>query len=584
VASEAREPAEEERQTEQAVTAETATEETAAETVEPTAAAEAAPEAPAGSPTEPASAQPPSSKEQDVEATQAAVREAEEQRRKQEQQRKQALARVENLCGRLEALQRAKSPTLREAEAALRDARGVQDQLAALPPKLRQRFKAARAAFFARTQELREADEWTRWANAAVQEELCKRMEALAAVEDPERAARGLHECDARWADARYAPRDEAEALRQRYQAARALVKARLDVYFAKKTAEEAANLERKEALCQRAEALADSTDWLKAADELKALQAEWKEIGPAPRRHAEAVWRRFRGACDRFFTRREADLRERKHEWAANLAKKDALCVRAESLASASDWEAAAAEIRRLQAEWKTVGPVQRKKSEDIWQRFRKACDAFFERYKRRDEVEVERKRGEREAICVELEALVPSPGENPAAPEDLSARLQALQAKARQVGLPPELEETLTRRFDDVRTRLVAAYPAAFRGTDLDPEANRTKKEKLCRKVEALVAAGGGESGEPLSGEDLARRLKEALASNTIGGGAAEAEARRRAEVDDVRAAQTAWRRLGPVPGDEGVALEERFRKACDSFFAQRKSLRPGRPAAVR
>ena len=68
------------------------------------------------------------------------------------------------------------------------------------------------------------------------------------------------------------------------------------------------------------AEALADSTDWVKTATEIQALQAEWKTIGPVSRGHEKAIWERFRGACDRFFTRRQEDLKHRKDDWAANL------------------------------------------------------------------------------------------------------------------------------------------------------------------------------------------------------------------------------------------------------------------------
>ena len=131
-------------------------------------------------------------------------------------------------------------------------------------------------------------------------------------------------------------------------------------------------NLARKLALCERAEALADSTDWVKTATEIQALQAEWKTIGPVTRGHEKSVWERFRAACDRFFTRRQEDLKRRKEEWSVNLARKEALCAQAEALADSTDWEAAAAQVKHLQAEWKTIGPVRKSKSDAIWQRFR--------------------------------------------------------------------------------------------------------------------------------------------------------------------------------------------------------------------
>ncbi|HYU43893.1 MAG TPA: DUF349 domain-containing protein, partial [Vicinamibacteria bacterium] len=457
--------------------------------------------------------------------------------------RKERTAQAEALCARLTALVAAKPFSLRDAEVALREARLPHDDLAALPPKLARQLREARAALFARAQEAREAEEWSRWGNATAQEELCRCMEALAAQTDLEKVAKELRTLDGRWAEVRIAPRDEATSLRQRYQTARAPIKEKLDAYFAEKAARENENLRLKQELAGKAEALADSTEWMKASEELKALQARWKEIGPAPRKPGDAAWKRFRAACDRFFSRRQEDLKKRKQEWAANMARKQALCERAEALAGSTDWEATAAEARKLQAEWKTVGPVRRDRSEAVWQRFRTACDAFFERYKHRDEAERQARLAQREAVVKELEALVASAGTDPA-PPGVAEEIQKLVAQARQ-GTPaaPADEEALSGRIAAARERAVAAWPEAFRGTDLDPEAGRTRREKLLARVESLTAQAEPPASA-LSGQDLARRLKEALATNTMGG-RGEVEAKRRAEVDEVKAAQAAWRR---------------------------------------
>ena len=494
--------------------------------------------------------------------------------------RKERIAQAEALAARLTALVAAKPFALRDAEVALRDARLPHDDLAALPPKLARQLREARAALFARAQEAREAEEWSRWGNATAQEELCKRMEALAAQTDLEKAAKELRTLDARWAEVRIAPRDEATSLRQRYQTARAPIKEKLDAHFAEKAARENENLRLKQELASKAEALADSTEWMKASEELKGLQARWKEIGPAPRKAGDAVWKRFRGACDTFFSRRQEDLKKRKHEWAANMAKKQALCERAEALAGSTEWEATAAEVRKLQAEWKTVGPVRRDRSEAIWQRFRTACDAFFDRYKHRDEADRQARLAQREAVVKELETLVVGAGTEAApAPAGVAEEIQKLTTRARQItGLAPADEEALAARVAAARERAVAAWPDAFRGTDLDPEAGRARREKLLARVESL-SAQAEPPASALSGQDLARRLKEALATNTMGG-RGEAEAKRRAEVDEVKAAQAAWRRLPPLPGDAGAALEHRFRAACDRFFRDR----PSAPAASR
>ena len=121
----------------------------------------------------------------------------------------------------------------------------------------------------------------------------------------------------------------------------------RCDAHFAAQAQLRTENLARKVALCESAESLSESTQWIQTAEALKKLQAEWKTIGPVSRGKEKVVWDRFRTACDRFFTRRHADLAERKAVWAQNLAKKDALSARAEALAESTDWENAAGERR---------------------------------------------------------------------------------------------------------------------------------------------------------------------------------------------------------------------------------------------
>jgi hypothetical protein len=120
-----------------------------------------------------------------------------------------------------------------------------------------------------------------------------------------------------------------------------------------------------------------------------------------------KSIWERFRSACDRFFTRRHADLAQRKTVWADNLSKKEALCARADALKDSTDWDAAALEMKRLQAEWKTVGPVKKSRSEALWQRFRGAADHFFARYAQRHDIALGERVAAREAICAEMEAL---------------------------------------------------------------------------------------------------------------------------------------------------------------------------------
>ena len=113
----------------------------------------------------------------------------------------------------------------------------------------------------------------------------------------------------------------------------------------------------------------------------------------------------------------------------------------------------------------------------------------------------------------------------------------------------------------------RLLTSFPEPFRGTELDVEASRQRMEKLVTRVENLVADAAPTSDTP---QDLAARLREALASNTIGGRGGD-ESKWRTMAEDVRQAQSSFARLVPVPGEAGRQLNERFTKACNRFFDQ-------------
>jgi hypothetical protein len=489
----------------------------------------------------------------------------------EEQKAKENRGRLAELAQRLEALAKAETLTLRDADRAVREARTAIDDPGPLPSKhdkdpVLGRIEAARKALFPRLKELREEAEWKHFANVDVQEDLCRKAEALKDTEDFEKASEQLRDLDARWKQAREAPKDQAEALWTRFKTARDEVRAKCDAFFAKKAEELAQNLGKKEALCVQAEALSESGDWLKTTEALKKLQAEWKEIGPIAHNKSKPVWDRFRKACDRFFSRRDEDRTKRRAQGSENLEKKRALCVRAEALAESSDWDAATAEVKALQAEWKQVGPVRANQSDAVWARFRAACDLFFDRYKRRDALADDAAVASREALCAEAEALVDEPA------EAVGAKVLAAQAGWRQAkAVSREKADALNARFADAIARAVEAQPAAFAGTELDPEVTLKKMEKLCAKVEAAHAAAAPEGHEPAVA-DLATRLRNALASNTIGGREA-VEAKWREATVEVEAAEAAWQRLGPASGSQ--ELRARFDRVKAAFYAARPAL---------
>ena len=517
----------------------------------------------------------------------AVIEEKEQQqvevRQKQEQDN---LRRLHQICRQVEALASSEQITLKAGDRALTEIKSALDGRLPLPTKkdrqeVQTRLEAVRGILGPRVQELRDADEWQRWANLQVQEELAKKMEALAEEPDLEVAARRMRELQGRWKQVALAPRTQGEALWRRFKTAQDAVFARTSAHLAAQNEERVQNLAKKQALCEQAEALAASNEWVKTATSLQALQAEWKTIGPVSRGSEKAIWERFRAACDQFFSRRHDDLKKRKDEWSENLARKEALCARAEALATATEWEAAAAECKKLQVEWKQIGPVRRSKSDAVWQRFRTACDAFFDRYKHRDQVDLQAKAAARADVIRDLEALVTSDGASGDVPDGLVTKVQDARARWQQAPeLPRTVQQELAASYHQALGKIVAAWPTAFAGTDLDPETTRKRMEKLLAKVESLGRSASTEAPAPVSpAEMLAQRWRERLAANTMAGGQAVAHAeenRWREAEQEVRNAQSQWTRLGPVPADVAGPLNERFQRACRKFYDQRGSRR--------
>ena len=490
--------------------------------------------------------------------------------------RKEALARMHNLLGRVEPLAAKDDLTLKAADRALKDVKNAFGAMPPLPTKqdfedVMTRLKAVQAALTPKVQELREADDWKRFANVAIQEQLCARMEALKATEDLDAAAKEVRELQEQWRASSDVPRAQTDALWRRFKAAHDEVWARCEAHFAVQSTERAENLTKKTVLCEQAEALSDSTDWITTSEALKALQNEWKTIGPVSRGREKAIWERFRGACDRFFTRRHQDLSERKTSWNENLARKEALCEKAEALAPSSDWDKTAGEIRQLQAEWKTIGPVKKSRSEAIWLRFRTACDTFFTRFAQRHDTARAERVAAREAICAEVEAVGALP-EGSEAPADLLATARALRSRWQQEiasrGVDPDRARALDQQFALAFGHVINRWPAAFGGSDMDPESNRKRMEALVSKVEALAEALAGQTGQAAEAESptsrLAAMLKEALASNTIGG-KPDDDSRLRAAQEEVRQVQTQLSRLGLVPDEARRQLTDRFQRAA-------------------
>jgi hypothetical protein len=484
-------------------------------------------------------------------------REAEAQRGEAQRQN---VTRLEALCARIQDLANAESVDLKVARRALQTAEAAMADLGPLPSSENRqawtkRVSEARDLLLPRLRQAEETDEWRRWANVAAQEEIIQRVTAVLESNDLAEGTRLLTRLKDEWAAVASAPADKSQALWERFRTARDELRRRSEAYLAE-------NLEKKRSLCTQVAGLAESTSWNATAEAIKRLQAEWKEIGPVPDRHAAGLWREFRASCDKFFNHRKEHFARVDDERRGAVTAKTALCEQAEALADSTDWEATTTVMKRLQAEWKTSGPLPRAQSEALWQRFRTACDRFFERRSRRGELEQEALLDQARAICDQLDALAatlagsdaPPPEETGKAVDEAWAGWQRLEVAALEGAGP------LATRLHATLQQIATAQPGCLQGTRLDPEATRAKRERLCVRLEKLVDTGA-ETPRELSLQEMALALRERLATNTIAGQGGKPVRNTAREVEKISAS---WVLLGPVLDDEARALAERFEQA--------------------
>ena len=220
--------------------------------------------------------------------------------------------------------------------------------------------------------------------NLEAKTSFCEQAEALAGEENVVDAFKELQKLHEQWKDLGPVAKEYRDAIWERFRAATSVINKRYQAHFEGLKAQQAENLQAKVALCEQVEAIADkeitsSTQWNALSKEIEEIQVKWRGIGFATRKDNQKVYERFRAACDKFFERKRASFNEFKDSMNANLEKKMAIIEEAESLKDSTDWKATGDRLIELQKQWKEIGAVPRKKSEQIWKRFRAACDAFF-------------------------------------------------------------------------------------------------------------------------------------------------------------------------------------------------------------
>lgn len=214
---------------------------------------------------------------------------------------------------------------------------------------------------------------------------ICEEAEKLAQEEDVVAAFRKLQKLHQEYRETGPVSKESREEIWNRFKAASTVVNRRHQQHFENIKEKEKESLDQKTVICEVLEAieydqLTTFQHWNDKTQEVLALQAKWKEIGFAPAKQNQKIFERYRTACDEFFNRKAEFFKQAKTDMTDNLERKTALCEQAESLKDSTDWKGTAEKLAELQKQWREIGPVQKKYTNQIWKRFIGACDYFYD------------------------------------------------------------------------------------------------------------------------------------------------------------------------------------------------------------
>ena len=230
-----------------------------------------------------------------------------------------------------------------------------------------------------------EAREYDFKKNLELKRKLCEAAEKLAEETEIISAFHQLQKLHQEFREIGPVAKELREEIWNRFKAASTVINKRHQQHFEELRAKEEDNLARKTQLCEAVEAIAaeenkGSADWERHTKEIIAIQAEWKTIGFAPQKMNVKIFERFRAACDDFFGRKAEYFKGLKENFKENAEKKRALVEKAKALQDSTDWKSTTDKLINLQREWKTIGMVPKKLSDQLWEEFLTACNKFFE------------------------------------------------------------------------------------------------------------------------------------------------------------------------------------------------------------
>lgn len=362
-------------------------------------------------------------------------------------------------------------------------------QLDALEPEFRALMQAVRE----RRVSEQEAVERQKQQNLEAKLRILERIQQLAAT--PEEANQHFDEfksLQAEWQEIKVVPAERATELWKNYQLYVEQFYDLLKLGHELRDYDFRKNLEIKTRLCEQAEALTTETDVVSAISQLQNLHQEWKETGPVAKEIREQIWTRFKEASTIVRKRHQAHFEDQKAQQKENLAKKEELCDKIEAididgLKTYADWDRTSKEIIEMQATWKTIGFATQKMNTVVFERFRMACDRFFEQksqfYRQMKETQNENL-ARRKALVERAEQLATSTDWKTATEE-----LLKLQKEWKETGsVPRKSAETLWNRFTQACDLFFEAKKKAHASASEEQKANLVQKQALIGQLQEL------------------------------------------------------------------------------------------------
>lgn len=383
-----------------------------------------------------------------------------------------------------------------------------------------------------------EALEAEKQQNLKRKQEIIERIKALAATpEDADKGYNEVKELQAEWKELKAVPAENATELWKNYQLYTEQFYDQLRLNHEMRAYDFKKNLEIKTHLCEAAEKLADVEDPISAFHQLQKLHQEYRETGPVAKELRDEIWKRFKDASTVINKRHQDHFEAIKAKEEENLAKKTELCQQVEALEfdglkTYAQWEEMTKQVLAIQAEWKTVGFTPRKVNAEIFERFRMACDRFFQAktaYFKANREKLNANLTAKNALIEKAEALKDS--------TDWGAttnKFVELQKEWKAIGpVAHKVSDAIWKRFNDACNYFFEQKNAANAGQRKEEEANLELKKGVIAELEKLVENAS---------DDLLKSVREL---------------------------QARWNEIGHVPYSKKEKMYRRYRELCDKIY---------------